>query len=64
MKIRLVHDGVFTPIERIEAALTAPADGFYWIDADIADLAETRALDPKPVSGRQERLENLINRFI
>jgi xylose isomerase len=32
--------------------------------AGIADLAETRALDPKPVSGRQERLENLINRFI
>lgn len=40
MKIRLVHDGVFTPIDRIDTALTAPAEGFYWIDADIADLAE------------------------
>jgi xylose isomerase len=32
--------------------------------AGIADLAESRGLDPKPVSGRQERIENLINRFI
>ncbi|MCW2395039.1 MULTISPECIES: xylose isomerase [unclassified Sphingobium] len=32
--------------------------------AGIADLAVTRALDPKPASGRQERIENLVNRFI
>lgn len=44
MKIRLVHDGVFTPIDRIEAALTAPVEGFYWIDADVADLAELQPL--------------------
>jgi len=31
--------------------------------AGIADLAEARAIDPKPRSGRQERIENLINRF-
>lgn len=32
--------------------------------AGIADLAETRAIDPKPRSGRQERVENLVNRFV
>ncbi|MCW2405405.1 xylose isomerase [Sphingobium sp. B1D7B] len=32
--------------------------------AGIAELAVTRALDPRPASGRQERIENLVNRFI
>ncbi|MCH2933592.1 hypothetical protein K3V84_14690, partial [Listeria monocytogenes] len=32
--------------------------------AAIADLAVEQAIDPKPRSGRQERIENLINRFI
>ena len=32
--------------------------------AGIADLAGERAVDPRPRSGQQERLENLINRFI
>jgi xylose isomerase len=32
--------------------------------AGIADLAESRAVDPKPRSGRQERIENLVNRFV
>lgn len=32
--------------------------------AGIADLAVERNLDPKPRSGRQERIENLVNRFI
>ena len=31
--------------------------------ADIADLAVSKGLNPKPRSGGQERLENLINRF-
>lgn len=39
MKIRLVSDGVFSPIDDIETTLTAPSAGFYWIDADIDDLA-------------------------
>ncbi|MBW5446927.1 magnesium/cobalt transporter CorA [Cohnella sp. CFH 77786] len=39
MKIRLVEQGVFTPIEDIQVALTAPAEGFYWIDADVDDLS-------------------------
>lgn len=38
MKIRLVNAGVFTPIDDIEEALTAPLEGFYWIDADDEDL--------------------------
>ncbi len=30
----------------------------------IADLAESKALDPQPRSGQQERIENLVNRFV
>ena len=32
--------------------------------AGIADLAEARDLSPKPASGRQERFENLISRYV
>lgn len=38
MKIRQVNAGVFTTIEDIEETLTAPTEGFYWIDADVEDL--------------------------
>jgi xylose isomerase len=31
--------------------------------AALADLALERGLEPKPVSGRQEELENLVNRY-
>lgn len=46
MKIRLVNAGVFTPIdmEDIAVALTAPAEGFYWIDADVEDLEQLQPL--------------------
>lgn len=39
MKIRLVNEGVFSPIDDIQTTLTAPPAGFYWIDADMEDLA-------------------------
>jgi xylose isomerase len=32
--------------------------------ADLARLAETRNLNPQPKSGRQEYLENLVNRYL
>ncbi|WP_276354678.1 magnesium/cobalt transporter CorA [Cohnella caldifontis] len=38
MKIRLVHNGVFTLIDDVQEALTPPKEGFYWIDADVDDL--------------------------
>ncbi|WP_029192157.1 magnesium/cobalt transporter CorA [Paenibacillus harenae] len=38
MKIRLVKNGVFTPVEHIEQTLVPAAEGFYWIDADVDDL--------------------------
>jgi xylose isomerase len=31
---------------------------------DIAARVETGEIDPKPISGRQEMLENLINRYV
>lgn len=39
MKIRHVQAGMFTPIEDLELTTTAPENGFYWIDADVEDLA-------------------------
>lgn len=38
MKIRLVHKGVFTQVEDVQAATIPPNEGFYWIDADVDDL--------------------------
>ncbi|MBD3917513.1 magnesium/cobalt transporter CorA [Paenibacillus sp. PR3] len=38
MKIRHVHNGVFTPTDEIQSVLAPPDKGFYWIDADLEDL--------------------------
>ncbi|MEK3785993.1 MULTISPECIES: magnesium/cobalt transporter CorA [Paenibacillus] len=38
MKIRLVQNGVFTPIDDIAMTVTPPEEGFFWIDADVDDL--------------------------
>jgi xylose isomerase len=63
----LIEDG---RIDGIRAERYAGWDGDFGqkiagLDlAGIADLAVSEGLDPKPRSGRQERIENLINRFI
>lgn len=44
MKIRLVNNGVFTPIDSIEDTLLPPESGFYWIDADVDDLVVLQPL--------------------
>ncbi len=44
MKIRLVNNGIFTPIDSIEETLIAPKNGFYWIDADVDDLVVLQPL--------------------
>ncbi|MCU6709858.1 magnesium/cobalt transporter CorA [Paenibacillus sp. J5C_2022] len=44
MKIRHVSNGVFSTVEHIEQTLVAPAEGFYWIDADVEDLVELQPL--------------------
>ena len=31
---------------------------------ELAARVESSALEPRPVSGRQEYLENLVNRFV
>lgn len=38
MKIRHVNQGNFTLIEHIEQTINPPAEGFYWIDANLDDL--------------------------
>lgn len=44
MKIRLVRQGVFTPVEDITDTLIPPDEGFYWIDADVDDLVVLQPL--------------------
>lgn len=44
MKIRHVINGVFTTMDNIEDTLVAPAEGFYWIDADTQDLTVLQPL--------------------
>ncbi|QJC53225.1 magnesium/cobalt transporter CorA [Paenibacillus albicereus] len=44
MKIRMVNNGVFTPVDELEHTLTPPLEGFYWIDADVEDLAYLQPL--------------------
>ncbi|GAB2676219.1 magnesium/cobalt transporter CorA [Paenibacillus thermoaerophilus] len=40
MKIRLVQNGIFTPVEELSLTTVPPEDGFYWIEADVEDLTE------------------------
>jgi xylose isomerase len=59
-----------------DGALEGPRDARYagWNGADhlakgktlqdIATFAESRKLDPQPASGRQEILENIVNRYV
>src|SRR5689334_17137386 len=44
MKIRQVNAGVFTLLDNLEETLTPPAEGFYWIDADVSDLEQLQPL--------------------
>jgi len=44
MKIRLVNNGVFTAVDRVEETLVPPKNGFYWIDADVDDLVVLQQL--------------------
>jgi len=44
MKIRLVSNGMFTTIEDINETLIPVKEGFYWIDADVEDLAVLQPL--------------------
>lgn len=63
----LIEDG---RVDAIRAERYAGWDGDFGrqvasLDlAGIADLAEQMAIDPRPRSGRQERIENLVNRFV
>lgn len=44
MKIRLVNNGIFTTIDDINETLVPTTEGFYWIDADVEDLAVLQPL--------------------
>jgi len=63
----LIEDGRLDAIKAERYAGWEGAFGKSLVGLDlagIADLAEAQAVDPKPRSGRQERIENLVNRFI
>lgn len=44
MKIRHVNNGVFTVMDDLNQTLVAPNEGFYWIDANVEDLAVLQPL--------------------
>ena len=61
---RLLEDG---RLEEARAARYAGWDATDLLGGDLGAIearVRERALDPKPVSGRQERLENLVSRFL
>jgi xylose isomerase len=67
--VRLIEDGGLVRnlerrYENWESALGREILGAGKSLADLADLALAQGLDPRPRSGGQERLENLLNRFL
>ena len=44
MKIRHVHNGIFTFIDSISDTTSAPEQGFYWIDANSSELEQLQEL--------------------
>lgn len=44
MKVRLVQNGVFTLVDDVTKATFPPEAGFYWIDAEIAELIDLQPL--------------------
>lgn len=61
----LDHESVALEVSR-PGPLASEQDPEAWWCATtraLAELALARGLDPRPVSGRQEALENLVNRY-
>jgi magnesium transporter len=44
MKIRHVHNGVFTFVDSVEKTVAPPEQGFYWIDANPSELESLQSL--------------------
>lgn len=44
MKVRLVQNGVFTPVDDVAVTVDRPEDGFYWIEADASDMEKLTPL--------------------
>ncbi|RME61863.1 MAG: xylose isomerase [Alphaproteobacteria bacterium] len=65
----IIEDGTLDAARasRYEGWKSARGRAVFAADASLSGLADrvlAQALDPRPVSGRQEKLENLINRFV
>jgi len=64
---RMLEDGKLEAARAARYAGWDTAEGQGLLASDlgaIAAMVESRGLDPKPRSGRQERLENLVNRYL
>lgn len=64
---RMLADDRLEAARRQRYAGWDTAEGAALLSSDLASIAamvQSRALDPRPRSGRQERLENLVNRFL
>jgi xylose isomerase len=66
---RIIEDKALSaPLEERYAGWSDPdakkmLDGSYSLE-DISNRALDAGIDPQPVSGRQERLENIVNRYV
>lgn len=64
---RMLSDDRLEAARRQRYAGWDTAEGAALLSSDLASIAamvQYRALDPRPRSGRQERLENLVNRYL
>ena len=66
---RMIEDGKLNAFVKQRYAAWDTGLGREILDAkmslaDLAALARQRRLDPRPQSGHQERLENLVNRYV
>jgi len=66
---RMIQDGVLSTLKDARYAGWSQELGRAILDGkqslgSLAALVEKDGLDPKPVSGQQERLENLVNRYV
>jgi len=67
--VAMIEDGSIDQFVEQRYAGWSSADGQNWLHGDItldelAEQVEKNDINPRPVSGRQEYLENQINRFV
>ena len=64
---RMLEDGALEDARRERYAGWETAEAKAMLDSDLESIAkrvEEQGIDPQPASGRQEKLENIVNRYV